>query len=129
MNEEMGARTQELDGARTFLEGVLSSVAAGVVVLDRDALVVAWNRAAEDMWGLREAEVAGQAFYALEFGLPVGELRTPVDTCLREGRKTGPLELPAVNRKGRSITCRVLCSPLDGDTGGAVLLMDETTPA
>src|SRR5215831_11132648 len=36
MNEEMRVRTAELDEARTFLEGVLSSVAAGVVVLDAD---------------------------------------------------------------------------------------------
>jgi two-component system, chemotaxis family, CheB/CheR fusion protein len=39
MNEEMRARTAELDEARTLLEGVLFSVAAGVVVLDRSLLV------------------------------------------------------------------------------------------
>jgi two-component system CheB/CheR fusion protein len=31
MNEEIRVHTAELDEARTFLEGVLSSVAAGVV--------------------------------------------------------------------------------------------------
>jgi len=44
MNEEMRVRTAELDEARTFLEGVLSSVAAGVVVLDAELRVRSWNK-------------------------------------------------------------------------------------
>ena len=47
MNEEMRIRTSELDEAHTFLEGVLSSLAAGVVVLDSAMLVKSWNRGAE----------------------------------------------------------------------------------
>jgi two-component system, chemotaxis family, CheB/CheR fusion protein len=52
MNEEMRIRSGELDEARTFLEGVLSSLAAGVVVLDSGMLVKNWNRGAEELWGL-----------------------------------------------------------------------------
>src|SRR5215469_1412380 len=57
MNEEMRLRTAELDEARIFLEGVLSSVAAGVVVLDAELLVRSWNSGAEELWGLRADEV------------------------------------------------------------------------
>ena len=127
MNEEMRVRTHELDEARTFLEGVLSSVAAGVVVLDSDLLVRSWNKGAEELWGLRADEVREQPFFNLVFGLPTGEVRDLVHQCLTSGRRAGPIQLAAINRIGRSITCTVTCSPLKstGDGEGAVLLMEE----
>jgi two-component system, chemotaxis family, CheB/CheR fusion protein len=127
MNEEMRVRTAELDEARTFLEGVLSSVAAGVVVLDSDLLVRSWNKGAEELWGLRSDEVRHQPFFNLVFGLPTGEVSELVHQCLTNGRRAGPVQVAAINRIGRSITCTVTCSPLksDGDGEGAVLLMEE----
>ncbi len=127
MNEEMRVRTHELDEARTFLEGVLSSVAAGVVVLDSDLMVRSWNKGAEELWGLRADEVRQQPFFNLVFGLPTGEVRDLVHQCLTSGRRTGPIQVAAINRIGRTITCTVTCSPLKstGDGEGAVLLMEE----
>jgi two-component system CheB/CheR fusion protein len=54
-----------------------------------------------------------------------------VQQCLASGRQTGPIQVGAINRIGRSITCLVTCSPLDdkgedkGDGDGVVLLMEE----
>jgi two-component system CheB/CheR fusion protein len=131
MNEEMRVRTAELDEARSFLEGVLSSVAAGVVVLDAGLLVRSWNKGAEELWGLRADEVRNQPFFGLDFGLPTAEVREIVQQCLAGGRRTGPVQVAAINRIGRAITCVVVCSPLkasggDKDGDGAVLLMEET---
>jgi two-component system, chemotaxis family, CheB/CheR fusion protein len=127
MNEEMRARTAELDEARTFLEGVLFSVAAGVVVLDKSLLVRSWNKGAEELWGLRADEVRNQPFFNLVFGLPTAEVHSVVQDCLASGRRAGPIHVAAINRIGRSITCTVTCSPLksNGAGEGAVLLMEE----
>jgi two-component system, chemotaxis family, CheB/CheR fusion protein len=129
MNEEMRLRTAELDEARIFLEGVLSSVAAGVVVLDAELLVRSWNSGAEELWGLRADGVRNLPFFNLDFGLPVASVREIVQQCLESGLRTGPVQVAAINRIGRSITCTVTCSPLkdkgDGDGDGAVLLMEE----
>jgi two-component system CheB/CheR fusion protein len=127
MNEEMRVRTAELDEARTFLEGVLSSVAAGVVVLDADLTVRSWNKGAEELWGLRAEEVSNKVFFQLDFGLPTSEVRGIVNDCLASSRRTGPVQVAAINRIGRTITCTVTCSPLKGDSDGegAVLLMEE----
>ncbi len=135
MNEEMRIRTGELDEARSFLEGVLSSVAAGVVVLDAELLVRSWNRGAEELWGLRSDEVRNQPFFSLDFGLPTVDLRDIVGQCLTTGKRTGPVQVTAINRIGRTIICTVICSPLknsgegDRDGDGAVLLMEETYPS
>jgi len=126
MNEEMRIRTAELDEARTFMHGVLSSVAAGVVVLDAEMRVRSWNRGAEDLWGLRSDEVDQQGYFALEFGLPNAPVQEMVQFCLESGSRSGPVPIKAVNRIGRTITCAVACSPLDGYPKGVVLLMEES---
>ncbi|WP_330181221.1 PAS domain-containing protein [Nocardia sp. NBC_01503] len=126
MNEEMRIRTDELDEVRTFLEGVLSSIASGVVVLDGELRVRSWNRGAEELWGLRGDEVQNQAFFTLEFGLPTERLHENLQRCMKTGRRFGPVAIPAINRIGRSINCAVTCSPLDGSHDGVVLLMEES---
>ena len=125
MNEEMRTRSAELEEARTFLEGVLSSVAAGVVVLDGDMKVRSWNRGAEDLWGLRAAEVHEQPFFGLDIGLPTAQLRDAVNECLTRRQQTGPVLVESVNRRGRTIVCSVSCSPLERQADGVVLLMEE----
>jgi two-component system CheB/CheR fusion protein len=130
MNEEMRIRTSELEETRYFLEGVLSSVAAAVVVLDSALRVRSWNRGSEDLWGLREDEVHQQSFLRLDFGMPTAELTETLQRCLESGQRIGPISINAVNRKGRSFVCSVICSPLQGEGQGEglVLLMEETQP-
>jgi two-component system CheB/CheR fusion protein len=109
-------------------------VAAGVVVLDADLLVRSWNKGAEELWGLRADEVRNQPFFGLDFGLPAADVRDIVHECLTSGKRAGPIQVGAINRIGRTITCTVTCSPLkasgdgDKDRDGAVLLMEETYP-
>jgi two-component system, chemotaxis family, CheB/CheR fusion protein len=124
MNEELRTRTSELEEARYFLEGVLSSVGAGLIVLDADLRVRSWNRGAEELWGLRNDEVHQQSFLRLDFGLPTSTLTEPLQNCLRTGERVGPLTIDGVNRKGRSIVCSVVCSPLNRTGEGVVLLME-----
>ncbi|MET7702967.1 CheR family methyltransferase [Streptomyces sp. NPDC005485] len=126
MNEEMRVRTEELDETRAFLDGVLSSIGAGVVVLDRDLKVKSWNTGAIDMWGLRSDEVLDQSFFGLDFGLPAEALRDVILKCLDTGQRAVPLYVAAVNRIGKTLTCAVRCSPYEGHRGGVVLLMEES---
>jgi two-component system CheB/CheR fusion protein len=95
------------------------------VVLDAELRVRSWSRGAEELWGLRAGEVQEQPFFALDFGLPTTKLREIVQECRESGRRSGPLEIAAVNRIGRSIVCSVACSPLDGHREGLVLLMED----
>ncbi|MHB9754143.1 CheR family methyltransferase [Streptomyces sp. BYX5S] len=125
MNEEMRIRSDELDETRAFLEGVLTSIAAAIVVLDRDLKVKSWNRGAADLWGLRQEEVVDEPFFDLDFGLPTAPLRQAVSECVRTRSRGEPVVIEAVNRIGRGITCTVHCSPFDGHRGGVVLLMEE----
>jgi two-component system CheB/CheR fusion protein len=125
MNDEMRIRTEDLNEARAFLTAVLTSIEAGVVVLDHDLKVKSWNRGAVDLWGLRMDEVLDEEFFALDFGLPTDVLLPIVRTCMETHERTGPITLEALSRIGRPIVCDVFCSPFDSHNGGVVLLMEE----
>jgi two-component system, chemotaxis family, CheB/CheR fusion protein len=128
INEQLRDSTLKLDGANAFLEAILTSLRAGVTVVNADLRVQEWNRRAEDLWGLRREEAVGQHFLNLDIGLPTGKLRPLIRHVLSDGGDPQELHVAAVNRRGRSITVRVVCSALAGDggpVGGAILVMDE----
>jgi two-component system, chemotaxis family, CheB/CheR fusion protein len=134
-NEELRERTEEIAGLNTFLDAVLSSLGAGVAVVDPSLRVTAWNRRAEDLWGLRPEEAVGNHLLDLDIGLPLEGLAA----MLKDGAQgddhpgTGAppgLEVAAVNRRGREVLVRVTVSPLfhrAGDHAGAIVVMDEVT--
>jgi two-component system CheB/CheR fusion protein len=98
-----------------------------VAVVDRDLQVRIWNRQAEDLWGLRPDEAVGQHLLNLDIGLPVDRLRPLIRQALTGDRDAEEVQLEAVNRRGRSITVRVACSPLEEATAepsGAIIVME-----
>ncbi|MGY1781057.1 CheR family methyltransferase [Geodermatophilus sp. SYSU D01036] len=127
-NEELRVSTDEVATLNEFMTGVLSSFRAGVVVVDRDLRVLAWNSAAEDLWGLRQDEVSGQYLLNLDIGLPVSDLHPLLRRQVAgEEPSHETVELRAVNRRGRPVQVRVTVSafaPRAGQGGGAVVLMD-----
>jgi two-component system CheB/CheR fusion protein len=128
INEELRQRTLELNDVNAFLEAILTSLGAAVVVLDRSQVVQIWNAHSTDMWGLRPEEAEGQHLYALDVGLPVEELRGPIRACLDGESRGEEAVLEAVNRRGRSFDCSVRVMPMrrqNEEIGGVILVMDE----
>jgi two-component system CheB/CheR fusion protein len=77
---------------------------------------------------LRADEVRGKHFLNLDFGLPVQELRQPIRTALADGAGSQEVELTAVNRRGKSIQCKVTCMPLSNwhdNKSGVIVLVEE----
>ncbi|AFZ29693.1 MCP methyltransferase, CheR-type with PAS/PAC sensor [Gloeocapsa sp. PCC 7428] len=127
-NEEFRLRSEELNAANAFLASILTSLRCGVVVLDRDLLILAWSDKAEDLWGLRALEVQGQHFLNLDIGLPVQQIRQPIRTCLTAESDYTEITVNAINRRGKLIQCKVTCTPLLSRTQeiqGVILLMEE----
>jgi two-component system CheB/CheR fusion protein len=127
INDQLRVSTARLDDANAFLEAVLTSLQAGVAVVDKDLRVEMWNRRAEDLWGLRAEEVTGQHFLNLDIGLPLEKLRPLLRGAL--SGETGEAAVDAVNRRGRPVTVRVVSTPLsgrgpDGGWDGAIIVME-----
>jgi two-component system CheB/CheR fusion protein len=128
VNEELRQRTDELNHSNAFLESVLASMRGAAVVVNRDLNVLVWNERAHDLWGLRPDEVQGKSVLNLDIGLPVGELRAPIRACLHDGADYKEVVLDAINRRGKPVRCRVICTPLLSPgkrREGVIMMMDE----
>jgi two-component system CheB/CheR fusion protein len=131
-NEELRERTTEISSLNRFMESILGSLGAAVIVVSREMMVQVWNRQAEDMWGLREDETVGQHFLNLDSGLPTDELKSVVRAVIFDGHADQERTLTAINRRGRSVELRVNATPLvsgDDEPTGALLLMEQIKPA
>lgn len=125
MNDELNDRGLDLNEANAFLQGVLGSIRAGVIVVNGDLVVTAWNEAAHDLWGLRGDEVLGKHLLNLDIGLPVGELRNPMRETIRSG-SAQEVSVEARNRRGRNVEMKVSLMPLLGNDArprGVIMLM------
>jgi two-component system, chemotaxis family, CheB/CheR fusion protein len=130
MNEEQRRHTEELDRLNLFLEGILGNLGVGVVVVDRERRVQLWNGNSEDLWGLRAEEVEGEDLLTLDIGLPVAELKQPLEDALSSAASSmnSDLVFEAINRRGRTFQCEVRVMPLvSGKQGlyGGIVLMRE----
>ncbi|MBP2335326.1 CheR family methyltransferase [Saccharothrix coeruleofusca] len=130
INDTLRERTLELDQVNDFLESILTSLRPGVVVLDLQMRVLAWNRGAEELWGVRRDEAEGEHLLNLDIGLPVADLRPVVRNALTDAAYLTEMKMAAVNRKGREVTVRVVCSSLRSNTdtpNGAILVMEQSS--
>src|SRR5262249_30958797 len=128
INNELRERSAEVIELNQFQESILGSLQSAVVVLGVEMEVRAWNRQAEELWGLRSDEVLGQHFLNLDIGFPVARLRAPIRSILAGGEERGKLAEQAVNRRGRPVDCIVNASSLigNGETRGVILMMDAS---
>ena len=126
-NEELRQRTEELNRVTVFMEAILTSLQISMVVLDNRLSIQLWNGRAEDLWGLRSEEAIGHFFFDLDIGLPLQELREFIRACQTGNHDEHEIILNAINRRGKAIRCRIVCTPLIVATQrqGVILLMDE----
>jgi two-component system, chemotaxis family, CheB/CheR fusion protein len=132
-NEEMEATNEELrrqseiaHNYQQYIDAILRSTNAGIIVVDREQKVRSWNRGSESAWGLREEEAIDRPFAELDIGLPVHQLVPSVQTVI-DGGEAADLELNAVDRRGRPVRCRVRITSLiypDKSSHGAVLIIE-----
>ncbi len=127
MNDELRIRSDELNTVNALLESVLTSFRGSVIVVDISMQVMIWNVRSHELWGLRADEVIGKNLLSLDIGLPVEKLKKPIKLCLTN-QTAGEVDVDALNRRGRSVHCRVSCSPLlDANKvlNGAIIVIEE----
>ena len=132
INDELRVRSGELDHVNAFLESILGSLRGSVIVLDSGLRVQIWNGRSQELWGLRAEEAEGKAFLALDIGLPVEALVSAIRACLGGPSDPPELTVPARNRRGRAISCRVRFTRLptaEGLAQGILLVVEEQPPA
>jgi two-component system CheB/CheR fusion protein len=130
VNDEIAERSDALNGLNAFLQSIMSSIRAAVVVVDRSMLVTEWNDGAEELWGLRADEAREKPFFTLDIGLPLDAIKPFIKSCLEEGAVHNDVMVSAVDRRGKTGEITVTCGPLrdaNGKTEGVILFMERMT--
>ena len=128
VNDELRERTDELNRTNAFQESILASLHVAAVVVDRNFNILTWNQHANELWGLYLEELQDRSLLNLDIGLPVEQLQGPIRAVLNREMSYQDIVLDAINRRGRTIRCRVTCAPLRGvehEVQGVILLMEE----
>jgi two-component system CheB/CheR fusion protein len=130
-NEELRDRTLEISDLNRFMQAILGSLEAAVIVLDRDMVVQVWTRQAHDLWGLRDDETVGHHLLNLDSGLPTSQLHPWLRQVIT-GQEPAVIgqRMQAVNRRGRTIDLRITVSALqteDDAPAGALIVMEDVS--
>ncbi|MEM8674794.1 MAG: CheR family methyltransferase [Cyanobacteria bacterium P01_G01_bin.67] len=125
-NEELNIRTAELNRISVFMESILTSLKMGMTVLNTRLSIQLWNNRMIELWGLRVEEVRDRFFFDLDIGLPVEQLRGMIRSCQTGENDYQEFTLKAIDRRGKTIDCRVICIPLrmKEKQQGLILLME-----
>ena len=124
---ENASLTQELRRSERFREHVLDSMAGALVAVDMRGEVLTFNRAAEDLLGVREAEVLGR---------PFGELvgvdgEAALHATLEHGREAVREEVLLRARDGTPVPVSLTTSLLRNEKRavyGAIATFVDLTP-
>ncbi|WP_182526491.1 CheR family methyltransferase [Nocardioides dongkuii] len=127
INETLRERQGEIDRLNVFMMSVLGSMTSGVVVVDADLRILAWNSRSEELWGVRTDEALGQHLMTLDIGLPLEQLREPIRSQLAARRDPAPVLVDAVDRRGRPLRVRTTVTHItdDGHDGPAAMVVME----
>jgi two-component system CheB/CheR fusion protein len=131
INDELRDRTAEVNQVNAYIESVLATLEASVIVIDRSLQVRVWNGLSFEMWGLRADEVEGRNILTLDLGFPVDVLGAPIRACLQGEDPGEPIRVDAVSRRGQRLQCTVWVAPLRGSERaieGAIILISEEGP-
>lgn len=115
----------EFDQDKKIINAILSSMAEGVLVVDRNSRIILANKVAENIFLVREGFLLGQTFSTLP---DYGKIRTMIGGVLRSGKEgyTETLIWPHTQ------LFQVHVAPVKGDNGsidGAVAVLHDVTDA
>ena len=130
INDTLRERSVELDEVNDFLESILTSIRSGVVVVDIEMRVLAWNRGAEDLWGLRQrrgdrATPAEPGHRAAGVGAAADRARPRCRTCEFEETSCCRRSTGGAGRSRCGCTAAPLADPAATIQGGILLMEPE----
>lgn len=126
---EVRRRAEEIERLHARQAKILESSAVGLLLLDAECRIQAWNRALEEIYGLPREQALGRRLSEV----------LPLQVARRIGRRIrrGPLadegrifRLNMVNRRGERLVANLAISPVDGSDeseGSSVVTFDDVT--
>lgn len=128
ISEELRQTEESFADLHILHERIVESISTGLITTDLDGRIYAFNRAAEEISGLKASETLGRSVFSV-FGY---EIRTPVDLCLGSVQSGDfrPAHFEANIGSAKPVTAACSAAPLVGKTGqvtGLIITFQDVT--
>ena len=100
LNARLATSTAAYSPAVRYLDRLLGHAPIGVVAVDRDGLILAWNRKAGDILGMGEREALGSSFIALFPKAEQEPLQRLIADCRSMDQPSAPALAQRLTREG-----------------------------
>ncbi|HEX6832080.1 MAG TPA: PAS domain S-box protein, partial [Rudaea sp.] len=125
----VASRTRDLRQTTLQLRAIIESSPLAIGYLDPELRVMAWNRAAEEVFGYRTDEILGKSYYLLT---PPGERAVFDENFARvaHGEVLRGVEVRRARKDGTVFEARVCAAPFheaDGRLQGVVFAIEDVT--
>ena len=116
---QLRTKAEELERMRRFSENILESLNDGMAVLDRNGVVVRWNRQMEELYGVRHETAVGQSLGAT-FDRAIVSMIRGSSTGSPEGSAHYRVPMTTRHDPPRRLLVNLGATPLRDDAGNAV---------
>ena len=117
--ESLGQRDEALRANRQHLSNVIEFLPNPTMAIDKEGRVIIWNKAIEEMTGIKAAEMIGKGDHA--YMIPFyGEARVGLLDLLFAEDKEITSRYPHITRQGDTLTAEAFCNALYGNKGAWV---------
>ena len=120
------APAEEIERLHTRQERILESSAVGLLLLDGEDRIQAWNRALEEIYGLTREETIGRELREV-FPLHVVRRVEIENSANAESGEVRIFRLSMINRKGQRVVTNLSVSPVGGADGSRVVTFDDVS--
>jgi PAS domain S-box-containing protein len=127
--QEVRNRVEEIERLHSRQAKILESSAVGLLLLDGDGQIQAWNRALEAIYGMEREEAVGRRLNEVFPLQVVRRLEREVGSSVA-GEEARIFRLGMVNNQGNRILVNISISPVGGDEdgdGARVVTFDDVT--
>jgi PAS domain S-box-containing protein len=121
--------TIEKDRLDSYLENVNNSLPSSVIIVDKDAKILHWNKKAEELLTIRAETVRGKKLFDVEV-LGKERVREGLQRCQQEKKPVLVSSISVKNTQGDISLTDISALPLIDRTGefqGAVLVMNDVS--
>lgn len=124
-------KAEELTELKDYLENIVESIDAGVLVIDLEERIISWNRKLESLYGLTRSSTLGKKINRV---FPTDFLNSVSDFLGQNGwvaREINSIyKIPLHKKPGNKIVFNLSIAPLfkkDGEIYGKVIIFDDIT--
>jgi two-component system, NtrC family, nitrogen regulation sensor histidine kinase NtrY len=127
MTRDLKQINLELEQRKRFVETLLANITAGVIAVDPTGTITTWNKAAEEMLGVKAASVLGKNQQELFRGGQLQELRDILENVKGRESVERQIKIPLPDQLLTVVVTAATLRDDDGKTLGVMIFIEDIT--